>query len=42
MTETGSDAVSLLEVSLEVVLKNSISLQILPILVCQEDIYVCI
>lgn len=38
MTETGSDAGSLLEVLPEVVLKISISFQILPVLICQEDI----
>lgn len=42
MVETGSDAGSLLEVLFEAVLKSSISLQILPVLVCQEDIYMYI
>lgn len=37
MMETGSDVESLLEVLLEVVLKKSIFLQLLPVLVCQED-----
>lgn len=38
MMETGSDAGSWLEA----ILYKSISLQILPVLVCQEDTRVCI